>query len=281
MEQFENLKTEEFNKLSSEEKREFVRKLITSDEADVEIHAAFYNPQTKQSVDMKGLVEQLGEEEALDIIMQAIDGSNVNTRTLSQDDIKDLLIKKQKGECTDEELELLDFISHEIMDKDDHLQFQHHWLEITCDLLKFSQDKIKYEASIHDLLTSSYILFSTSSLVSKNGVLSKYSYEDIPLITEMSSQIADDIYDTWKASCKDLPDPELTILALVQLAANIAHSNNIKFSKATDIANGIGISLISEDDDEEENGSNSERICKPTVYKPSSDDEEMRDLLKE
>lgn len=270
-EQFDN-----FKNLSEEEKKEFVRELIHSEAAK---SAAFYNPITGDFVSADGLVEHLGEEKAIEIIMNTFD--DARSVSLTNEDVAELIMKAEKGECTEEELRLLDFVTDKIMKTDDHLQFEKAWLETTVDLLNFVQKEVGYFPKVHDLLTGALILVSTSGMVSDKGGLSKYDFTDVPIITEMSAQVADDIYDAWKNSCTSLPDPEITVIGLLNLALKIAHDNNLEFSKSDDIAKGIGLTLIDEydKDDEDTNGSN--HICKPNLYRGSSDDEEMRDLLKE
>ena len=63
----EGINLEEIDNLSREEKRELVRKLIHSEAADIGVSAAFFNSKTKESMDMKGLVERVGEEDLADV----------------------------------------------------------------------------------------------------------------------------------------------------------------------------------------------------------------------
>ena len=112
-EQFDN-----FKNLPKEKKREFVRELIHSEAAK---SAAFYNPITGDFVGADGLVEHLGEEKAIEIIMNTFD--DARSVSLTNEDVAELIMKAEKGECTEEELRLLDFVTDKIMKTDDHLQF--------------------------------------------------------------------------------------------------------------------------------------------------------------
>ena len=282
MEQIEKMTPEQFRNLSSEEKKEFVRKLIHSEAA--EVHAAFFNPQTKEAVDMRGLVEQFGEEKALDIIIEAFEKGNTEAKTLTGDDIKALILKAQRGECTEDELNLLEFIQSQIMDKEDCIHFQRSWLSSSIDLINFAQTEVEYSPQVVDLLSAMIILFTVSGTLSENGALSKYTINDGPMLTEMCGEIADDIYNTWAASCTSLPDPELIMLSLIQLACKIAHENCFTFSNGMALADALNIDLCScedcNEDAEESNGSNEQsKVCKPIVH--PAKDADMRDLLKE
>lgn len=279
--EFEPLKLnpEEFKNLSFEEKKEFVRKLVHLEAADVK--AAFVNAKTGQSVSVKELAEEIGEEQAIEMIVKAMEASvNSDVKTLSKDDIKKLAEKASRGECTEEELTFLRFVANQ---SNDHIQFEQGWLDSTINLIHFAQKDIGYRPILHDVLSSTIMLFTLSSILSKDGVFSKYNPEDANIVGNICENIGNDIYDTWKASCTSLPEPELIINGLLWLADKIATENNIPFSNAEDIADILGIPLFQENGDTE-NGSNEQcdcNICQPKTYNPSSEDEEMRDLLKE
>lgn len=275
---FKKMSPEEIKNLSYEEKKEFVRKLINSEAAD--IHAAFFNAATKEAVDIKGLVERIGEEEALDIIIKALD-KQINTISLDEDDVVNLVEKSMRGECTEEEQALLDVIMKD-MNQNNHIQFEHYWLEETLNLIYHAQTKVKYNPKLLDLLSACTVLFYLSGISSNNGALSKYTPDNIGMVSEICNQIGNDIYDTWKASCTSMPEPELIICSLLHLARDIANKNNIEFANAKTIANLLGITF--EDDDDIENGSNKTsdcNICQPATYNPTDEDREMRDLLKD
>lgn len=271
--EIKKLTPEEFRNLSKEEQKDFVRKLIHSNPEAAEVHAAFYNPQTKQSVSLSELVEHLGEDEAINLIVEALNNKVTNAKSLDENDIKNLIAKAAKGECTDEELEILNFIQNQMMGNNNHIQFQQHYINSMIDLLYVAQHNVGYDTKIDDLMGGLIILLGTSGMVSKEGSLSKYNFNDVPIITEMCNQIGDDIYDTWKASCENLPDPELIVLGLLHLALKIAHLNDLKVSDSVAIADMLGYDLETDDEDDEENGSNESN--------DSSSNEDMKDLLKE
>ena len=272
---------EEFNNLSQEEKEEYVRNLIHSKKADVKIHAAFFNPNTQEMMDLKGLVETIGEEKAIDLIIEAL-SSSISIKTIDIDGVKDLMLKAEKGECSEEELAMLNFVTHK-MERSDDVCFERECIEFIINLINFSQEEVGYNPMLKDLLIPINVLFISSSMLNEKSSLSKYNKDNTCMLLEMGEQIADDIYDTWKSSCTTSPDPELIIIGLLRLISRIACENNICFTKAEDIAKDLGLEVK---DDLEENGSNKpcdSNICKPNVYNhtPSSEDKEMRDLLKD
>ena len=268
---------EEFNNLSLEEKKEFVRKLIHSEAA----YAAFYNADTNESVSIKGLVDELGEEEALEIIIKAMETSVAETKTITREELKALIEKANRGECTENELDMLNFITNQIL-SENNVEFERCWMDSTLNLIHYAQKHINYSPKLDDVLAACIVLFTISGTKIKDGALSKYTVGDSKLITEICGQIADDIYDTWKVSCSSLPAPELIVVSLLQLAARIAHDNKLEFCKATEISELLNVSLDKIDDTE--NGSNTDfdsDICKPKTYHSMDEDREMRNLLKE
>lgn len=261
--EFTYLTPEEFAKLSDEEKTEYVRNLIHSEAANV--HAAFLNPKTGETVEMRELVEQVGEERGIEIIKKALGSSTMST-SLTGADVKELLMKAKRGECTDEELAMLDYVMQDILNNNNHVQFEQHLIEFTLNLINYSQQVVKCNTEIVDLLSSDIALITSSNIANKDGALSKYTRDDVATIIEIYSQIADDIYNTWSASCTTLPAPELIIGGLLQLTTRIAAENNITFSKAEDIADVLGVDL-DELDKDTENGSNEPcEVCQPILH---------------
>lgn len=280
------LSAEEIRNLSTEEKREFVRSLIHSEAVDV--RTAFFNPQTKQRVELKDLVEQIGEEKTIELLVKAFEDETAGAMAATSKDFRELLEKAERGECTEEELGMLDFI-RSTMEQDEMVQVGHCYLDAICSVTDFAQTDLSYEPTYSDFLSSISIFVMVSLVHSEDNALSKYSDKDAPLVAEMVNQIGTDIYDTWKDSCSELPEPELIVAGLILQANKIASEAGLKLPKAIKIANALGISLVdsNDSDDDTTNGSNEEHccdICQPNIYKSSSkndEDKEMRDLLKE
>lgn len=280
------LSAEKIKNLSPEEKREFVRNLIHSEAVDV--RTAFFNPQTKQRVELSDLVEQLGEEKAVELIAKAFDNDTAGTMTATTKDYQELLRKAERGECTEEELGMLEFI-HSTMEQDVTVQVGHCYLDAICNVTDFTQTELSYEPKYSDFLSAISIFTMVSLVHSEDNALSKYTNKDAPLVAEMVNQIGTDIYDTWKDSCSELPEPELIMAGLILQANKIASEAGLKFPKATKIADALGIPIVNshDSDDDDANGSNEEchcNVCQPNIYKSSSkddEDKEMRDLLKE
>lgn len=291
---FTNMTPEEVKKLPLEEKREFVRNLIHSEAAG--IHAAFFNPSTGKSMTMSELAKQIGEEEAIDAIVKMLDSAESSAITMTKDEIKELLLKAKRGECTEHELHMLEYITSEMEDSD-NIQFERSFMELLIDLINFSQNGVPYEPQLHDVYSVLIVTTIISMINADEGVLTKYDNGDGPMISEMATTIADDIYDTWKASCTSPVDTELVIIGLLQLAAKLAYEEGYKFSKAELLADAIGLELPEvepcsdceckdcecEVDEasvqDTENGSNAGKVCQPIVHDPS--DENMRNLLKD
>lgn len=255
------LTSEEINNLSTEEKKEFIRSLIHSE--DVKTGIVFHNATTNETLDIKDLAEAIEEEELLDTIVQALEKAETKTLALTGTEIKELMKKALIGECSPEELSALEFVTSQL-EQEDSIQFGHHWLDSTLSLIHFAQDTVHYNPTLDDMLSAASILVSLSNMFIEGNSFSKYNPSDIEIISEMSSQIANDIYNTWKDSCEELPEPELIVVGLLRLASKIAQGNKLKFCKATDISNMLGITLFDEEDDENqdtENGSNEQDDC--------------------
>lgn len=271
----EHIFGENFKALSRKDKEKVARKLLNLSEDDeaVPFGAAFFNPKTGATITAKDLMKDLGEEKAIEFIIEALETIDKGPRAINMTDYEELTKKAKEGRASDEELKILEFLTDEIENKDS-IKFARTWLDLTVDLINFVQDAQNYEVKLEDLTGPMTILTAMSNLYSGN--LPGYTNSDMEIVSEMTSQISKDIYDTWKASCKTLPSPGLIIIALMKLVTEIAHENNIKIGNAVDIANMLGIELSDdyEDDDEDfpyenKKGSN-----------PASD-KEKRNFLKE
>ena len=283
MKDFTNMTPEEFNNLSREDKKEYLRKLIHSSDEAAEIHAAFYNPQTGENISVMDLVEQIGEDKVLDAIVEALEHTNITPVRLTEDKIKELIEKDKKGLCSEEEKHLIKFLTQAMAGsaRDNHIAFQNNMLDMVVNLIDYAQRHIKYQPVVADVLSATAAMLMSSGFANKGSYLSKYSNhnDDVEIVTEMCDQIGNDIYDTWKESCETLPDAELIILSLIHLACKISLMNDMKIASAIDIAKDMGIELDTVD--ENENGSNEEekaKVIKPIAYNA---DEDMRDLLKD
>lgn len=250
------LETDEFISLSSEEKKEYIRNLIHSEAAG--FHAAFLNPETGTAIEARELIEKLGEERALEIMVKSIEDGNSNTKAFTGKDIQSLIEKAQRGRCTSEELTMLNYIMDDIIKHDSRIHFEFDFIEMTLNIINHFQKNDN--PMLSTMLSACSNLIITSSMFNKNGsITKKYKSNDVFMVNEMCHQISEDIYDTWKASCNSLPDAEMIVIALLQLATKIANENKITFGKADDIANALGAYL--DDCDETENGSNEENDC--------------------
>lgn len=284
----QNLTEKDIKNLSLEEKKEFVRNLIHSEAAC----AAFFNPLTKETIKMDELVEHMGEEKAIEMMVAALEKIDTKSISLEAKDIKELEQKARRGECNSDELAMLEFVHKEVMAKDS-VQFEHNHIQLTCDMINYVQQNIGYTPGFDDLISSMVVLTLISRIHTKGSLMNKYEHADPTAVSEMIHLTANDIYDTWKASCSSESNPELVVISLLHLASKIAHEENMIIPDIKDIAPYLEVSIDNLDDDSDddtENGSNEmPNVCQPVSYTSASEssymsddkDEEMRDLLKD
>lgn len=290
----ENFNSEEYRNLSEEEKREFVREVIQSGEA-AGVHAAFLNPATGTTVTINDIVEQLGQEATEDMLLEAFEQFQGDVKTLDMDGVRELAMKAERGECSETELKMLDYVMHNIS-KQDSFQFSSNFNNMMWDLINFSQTEVEYNPKFEDILASIVTSGLTSFTLMNDSELSKYQGNAFDTLVEMMHQVSQDIYDTWTDSCTSLPPKELIIMSLINLAGKLSCEEGYEFAPASMIAQIMDIEFISDNHcdceecsgecschaDENTNGSNEEpKICKPVAYEPSQNNEDMKDLLKD
>lgn len=272
-----NFSSENFRNLSEEEQKQFIHDLIHSRAAGT--GAALFNPSTGQTVNVDELIEQLGEEAVTEMLMKALNNSETKGVTVNVADFKNLLAKAHRGECSEEELAMLAFLGQE-MEKTDAMGFQKTLLSLVADLVKFAKTERNYDVSLGDIITS-FLGVSLMSLIHMDGSgLSKYAATDAPTLSEMFDSVGEDIFNTWSASCSQLPDKGMIIMGLLHLVTRLIVEEKVPLSPQV-------VEMFSEDvicDEDDDNGHDSTlNICKPNTYSAESnaEDKEMRDLLKE
>ena len=149
--------SEDFNKLSLEEKKEYIRELIHSGAADSNISAAFFNPATGKTIGIHELVEEIGEEKVEEMLMKALSEAPTEAVNLTGDSFKTLKAKEKAGTLTESEAAMLRFVESQIM-KDKGVQFEQTLITLLCDLIKFGRDEEQYDAKLTDLLIGIQVL---------------------------------------------------------------------------------------------------------------------------
>lgn len=287
--EFRPMSAEEIKNLSIEEKKEFVRTLL---DKSSHVSAAFIDPETGKSYDFSALVEAKGEEEAIDIIIKALESTNTKTIALTGEEVNELIAKAKKGELTEEEEMMLKMVmSSSNLRESDFMQYQESFMTMLLELTNYAQKERGYHPSLYDVVMPISVLATVNGLISESSSLHKYAHMSPQGLTSMTSQLGKDIYDTWKASCTSEVDKELVILGLFHLIEALSIECSIKIHDAKEIAESLSISLDADCEDECEccgdcscgseknNGSN---IIQPSVFNASSqEDTEMRDFLKE
>lgn len=280
-------------KMSEQERKDYIRELLHA-KGDLAIKAVFFNPQTKETVDLRELAEKVGEEEAIEIASKIFSVQDIQQETCTGEEVKEILEKVMRGEeISEREKIILDMLQSSFSGSD-RSQYCENTTGVICTITEFAQNKIKYRPSVVDLLMVINMIIN-SSLMATEGLQSHNYLNNESTFLEICAQIGQDIYDTWKDSCTSEVAPEMIIPALLCLAAKIASENNIKLVDANIIAEALNIDMnvfsgivsnhvVKESVDETENGSN--KIIQPHIYEQSENnheenDEDMRNMLKE
>ena len=258
--------------MSREEKKEFIRKLIHEEQPNT--RAAFFNPKTHEMINLQDFVRQVGEEEAIEKIVDAIGQADTQSICVTQDQVHELLEKFRRNECSEEELTVLKMISSSIASSD-HSQFLQHTMSVVVEIIKFAQEQIHYNPTLMDLFSVFDVLMTVDMINDSSLESGRYKQSGPNILCEIASDIGNDIVDTWKASCQSVPSDEMIVLGLMSVIKNILAKNNIEFIDADIVSGLMDLDSFndSDDKDHEENGSNTEES--------SQEDEDKRNLLKQ
>lgn len=259
--------------MSRDEKKEFIRKLIREEQPST--RAAFFNPVTGEMINLQDLARELGEEQAIEKIIDAIGNAETKSICINQEQIQSIMSKFKRGECTEEEMTILKMVMSSVSSSD-HTQFLQHTMSFIMEIVKFSQEKIHYEPTLLDLLGALDILFTVDMIHDESLETSRFQSGGPSVLAEISSNIGEDILSTWEKSCSSVPSNELIVLGLIAALRRVLQREDFKFIKADVISDILGLDKISDDEDYEENGSNTDDDCES-----NHNDKDMRNLLKE
>ena len=251
--------------MSRDEKKEFIRKLIHEEQPNTK--AAFFNPKTHEMINLQDYVRQVGEEEAIEKIVDAIGEADAKSICVTQEQVHELLEKFRRDECSEDEINILKMVASSI-ESSDHSQFMLNSMSILVEITKFAQDKIHYNPTLLDLFSIFDILTTVDMINDSKFEIAKYKQSGPDMLSTMADDIGDDIIKTWKFSCQSIPSDDMIILGLISAIKKLLAKNNSELIDADILSNLMDLDSFSDsDEDEEENGSNTE-------------DEDKRNLLK-
>ena len=267
--------SEEFKNLPEEEKKKVIRNLVSARAANTQ--AALFNPSTQQIVGIDELVEQAGEEAVVDMIYNSLKDAKMESVSLESHEIKKLLDKAAKGQCSESELTMLGFIADQVMSSD-AMHAQKILLDFIADLVEFARNDRHFDIRLGDIFVPIMTLCFSSVLASDNSGLDNYSASDATTLSKMFDAIAEDVYDTWKASCSELPGPGFVFMGLLHAAIKILKENDFVLPPNEKMEELFGIEEANENASTFKDTFGSE--FDNNSFK-SSEDKEMRNLLKE
>jgi hypothetical protein len=272
--------SEDFAKLTPEEKKEYVRELIHAKAAG--ITAAFHNPTTHERMSVDELVEELGEEKVVEMISEALEGVPMETMSVSSDDFHKLMQKEKLGTITETEEAMLNFLKEQMM-FEPPVQFERTLIGFLCELIEYGQVEQNFNARYVDIIAAMQaFLYVSMRLDGEHNLLGALRDMDVEAMREIETQLSADILNTWKASCTQEVSPALTLLGLLNAASMVAKDMGLELPNGHILNATMNptFGMPDEDDDEDTNCSNTPpNVCKPATY--NAEDAEMRDLLKD
>ena len=279
---------DEFNKLSDDEKRENVRDLIHGILKDSKSKAVLFNPIDNQSASLENVIEAIGEEKLIDLLVQTLERGEMQPQKFSKEEVEAAIERKENGTATKEDEQMLAIISN-ISNQNDAFNFNQTLITILVDLIEFTQTDRGYKLSIGDLLATINLISTITCAFTEGSSLEKYQQLGPTAIHNMAKEMGQDIVDTWKNTCTEIPDDYMMLCALLEITQ--VYANKIHVCDADVYKNILSDVLcdfnVDECDEnchcESENGSNEEskqpNITKPNTHTPT--DQNMRDMLKD
>lgn len=287
---------EEFKALSEEEKRDTVRNFIHKIKEDSSSKAVLFNPKTHKTCSMEEMINTVGEDAIIDMLIKAIEDGLEPPKTISREQFAEIMERKRTGETTEEDEQILNMLS-DSMEQSEEVMLSKNFTNVFVALLEFAQKERHFFPTVGDFLASFNILSTITGLFSDDSSLSMYKETGPSTIHEIASAMGQDILNTWLATCAEAPDDYMLLCALLEITQLVA--NKVKLCDSEiyrDVLKNILEDFDDEDDEDcdceecceecakNENGSNKNtepsKTVQPKIYKPS-EDQEMRNMLKE
>lgn len=282
---FDDLTPEKISNLSDEEKRELVRSLIYAEDSHVK--AVFLNAETGDRISVEDVVKDLGEEEAIEMLIGALNDADTKAMSFSKKEMGDLFESYREGNVTEEEKSLMMALLNEAMESKP-AKFQTMVMDMILQTVNTWEKSLGYTPKFIDLALIVQVFSAVNMISTSGGKLEKFKHMGPSQLGEITGKIGDDIYDTWKATLTSEVEDELVILALTSLMVKLSLKNRIPLGNIEEMADRLGV-ILQDFENGYENGSNEmPHILKPATYNCSDEDDEddeededMRNLLKD
>lgn len=259
--------SEELMTLTDEEIHEYASMLVKEGNCKSSaVGAAFVSP-NGNSIDLKDIVRTAGEDEAIDLITQAIKcmkGDNGSNKVLSatKEDIDNISRKVENNETlTEEEQMLYNVITKQCIGL--RQQFLNTFTDSVLSLIGYSVAEKHFVPQISDIILP-VGAFVTAALTDNEKLETGKLRQSKPeTVQEMGRQMYKDMLDTWKASMSTPVSDEMIILAAIALISDFSEKLECPFGKEEELAS------LYEDDNEN------------TDTSTIDENQDLKDLLKE
>ena len=294
------MSSDEFKQMSHDEKREAIRNLIHEINEDSSARAVLFNPEEQKSYSLNELIDVIGEEKVIDLLIRAMEQGDMTPRSFTKEELKEALKRKSNGTATSEDEQMISLFNH-VTEESEQIQLNKNLTAIIVEFIDFAQNARHFNPTFGDFLTTFNIIATITGMYTNGTSLSKYQQAGPITVHHISKEIADDILKTWIDTCSEVPDDYMMLCALLE--ATQVYANKIKMCDGKiykeilhDILPDIEMNenekcdCCEEDCDcngdchcESGNGSNEKtdqpNIATPKTYTPN--DQDMRDMLKE
>ena len=275
----------DLSKLPEDERRQFVRKMLTDESVRSKCILMAGNDGGGQAIDLDGLMKTVGPQKVEDMLVEVLGRSQTQSAVMSDDDVIQLMERCENGTATPVEIQMANFIAQTIhtehgLSETAQSQATTLMAHTILDIIHFVKEKTGYDMEYLDVLTAVVtLMIASTSLNDQNGM---YRFKDsgpaqvLPMLTNMAEDIAKRLEDSFGG--KKPPD-DILLLGLLtyaeKLSANFANGQH-KWGNPQNLADFFGMehsfteaSEAAHDSSKGENGSNGGNVCQPDCYTPN------------
>lgn len=291
-----SLTREDISKMSEEEKRDFVRRLIHNE--DSTIQAVLFDVSTGEQVSIQEMIERKGEEEVVEMLVSGLMHHDAIAETISGSKIAEALERVRNNTATDEDYQILEVVKRATKTSPLH-NMGSHLTSILLDFLYYYQERHGIAITCFDLDTIVSVIQTVNAINNPELETYKFSGSSPKQILDITDAIADDMLSTWEATLTTPYSAEMKYLASLSLMRKLSEEVNKPLISAEALGDILGFDFdeIKEivarekamDDDNHECACDScNSTCKPATYDATNGSNEshdenadMKNLLKE
>lgn len=222
---------DDFKNLSREEKEKIVRGIIKDFAEGKTDDFLIFNGEGIDNDILLKMIETIGEDKIVNDIIERIDDVEFNKIPITLERCNEALKRKKNGTATKEDELIIDAM-YSSYHADKGYELYKNTLSVMIELISFAQNNVGYNPTLGEMLATFDTLATYTGMYSeKDSILKNYKNDTLLQAGMVIEKISDNIVNTLKDSCEELPDDTTVFCALLRAAVRIGRDIDLLDTK--------------------------------------------------